>query len=86
MRAPGVRRSPDGAGWVQGLKVAAVAVVADAVWRMARGLCTDTLRRGIALATAGFTIEATLERRGHARVGEPSQRAYVLARRGGGAA
>lgn len=39
-----------------------------------------------ALHAAGFTIEATLERRGHAGVEYPSQRAYVLARREGGAA
>lgn len=39
-----------------------------------------------ALRAAGFTIDATLERRGHAGVEYPSQRAYVLARREGGAA
>jgi chromate transporter len=32
------------AGVLQGLKVAAVAVVAQAVWSMARTLCTDTIR------------------------------------------
>lgn len=32
------------AGVLQGLKVAAVAVVAQAVWGMARALCTDTMR------------------------------------------
>ncbi len=32
---------PDGAGWVLGLKLAAVAVVAKAVWGMGTSLCTD---------------------------------------------
>jgi chromate transporter len=40
------------AGWVQGLKVAAVAVVAQAVWTMARRLCPDVPRAAIALAAA----------------------------------
>lgn len=40
------------AGVLHGLKVVAVAVVAQAVWGMARNLCTDTLRVSIAaLAT-----------------------------------
>jgi len=44
-----------GAGLVHGLKVAAVAIVAQAVWGMARGLCPDRRRAGIALA-AVFTV------------------------------
>jgi chromate transporter len=40
------------AGWVQGLKVAAVAVVAQAVWTMARKLCPDAPRATIAVASA----------------------------------
>lgn len=37
---------------VRGLKVAAVAVVAQAVWGMGRSLCTDRLRTGIAVGAA----------------------------------
>lgn len=40
------------AGWLHGLKVAAVAVVAHAVWGMARSLCPDRWRRLLALAAA----------------------------------
>ena len=39
-------------GAVHGLKVAAVAVVAQAVWGMARSLCPDRLRVGVAIAAA----------------------------------
>ncbi|RWA49079.1 chromate transporter [Cupriavidus sp. UYMSc13B] len=39
-------------GAVHGLKVAAVAVVAQAVWGMARTLCPDRLRAGIAVLAA----------------------------------
>ena len=39
-------------GWLQGLKVAAVAVVAQAVLGMAKNLCPDTPRRLLALAAA----------------------------------
>jgi chromate transporter len=39
-------------GAVHGLKVVAVAVVAQAVWGMARSLCPDRLRAGVAIATA----------------------------------
>ncbi len=41
-----------GSGWLQGLKVMAVAVVANAVWGMARSLCPDRLRQGFALLAA----------------------------------
>ena len=40
------------AGWVQGLKVAAVAVVAQAVFTMARKLCPDAARATIAALAA----------------------------------
>lgn len=39
-------------GAVHGLKVAAVAVVAQAVWGMARSLCPDRLRAGLAILAA----------------------------------
>ena len=41
-----------GAGWLLGLKIAAVAVVAQAVWGMARALCPDRERASIASAAA----------------------------------
>ena len=41
-----------GAGWLLGLKIAAVAVVAQAVWGMARALCPDRERATIALLAA----------------------------------
>ena len=40
------------AGWLQGLKIVAVAVVANAVWGMARKLTPDRLRVTIAIAAA----------------------------------
>ncbi|UIF87922.1 chromate efflux transporter [Cupriavidus sp. UYPR2.512] len=40
-----------GTGLIHGLKLVAVAVVAQAVWDMARRLCPDYRRAGIALAT-----------------------------------
>jgi chromate transporter len=40
------------AGWVRGLKIAAVAVVAQAVWSMARRLTPDWPRRGVAALAA----------------------------------
>ena len=39
-------------GAVHGLKVAAVAIVAQAVWGMGRSLCPDRLRAGIAMGAA----------------------------------
>ena len=52
--AAGVARAGDlsGAGWLRGLKVAAVAVVAQAVWSMARKLCTGVARATICLLAA----------------------------------
>jgi len=41
-----------GIGWLQGLKVMAVAVVAQAVWGMARALCPDRVRQGFAVVAA----------------------------------
>ncbi|MBL6946352.1 MAG: chromate efflux transporter [Rhodospirillales bacterium] len=41
-----------GTGWLQGLKVMAVAVVAQAVWQMARNLCPDRIRQGFAVLAA----------------------------------
>jgi chromate transporter len=40
------------AGWLHGLKVAAVAVVAQAVWSMGRALCPDALRATLAVGAA----------------------------------
>lgn len=41
------------AGWVAGLKVFAAAIVAHAVWSMARALCPDAARRALAIAVTG---------------------------------
>jgi chromate transporter len=38
--------------WLHGLKIVAVAVVAQAVWGMARTLCPDRLRASVAVAAA----------------------------------
>jgi chromate transporter len=43
-------------GLLHGLKVVAVAVVAQAVWGMARSLCPDTPRRALMLAAAALLI------------------------------
>jgi chromate transporter len=44
------------AGWLHGLKVAAVAAVALAVWAMGRRLCPDWGRRGLAAAAAAAAL------------------------------
>ncbi|MFA5265115.1 MAG: chromate efflux transporter [Opitutaceae bacterium] len=44
------------AGWLHGLKVAAVAVVAQAVWSMGRKLCPDWIRAALALAAAAWVL------------------------------
>jgi chromate transporter len=44
------------AGWLHGLKVVAVAVVAQAVWGMARSLCPDRERASIAIVASIFTL------------------------------
>lgn len=47
----GVERfAVEGSGWLHGLEVAAVAVVVQAVWGMARQFCTDRLRATIAVS------------------------------------
>ena len=45
-----------GAGWVHGLKLAAVAVVAQAVWTMSRTLTPDWPRRIVAVAATAFAL------------------------------
>ena len=45
-----------GAGWLHGLKVVAVAVVAQAVWGMAKNLCPDPPRFTLAVAAAAIAM------------------------------
>jgi chromate transporter len=45
-------------GWLHGLKVVAVAVVAQAVWNMARQFCTDRTRATIAILAALVVLAA----------------------------
>jgi chromate transporter len=54
----GVTRFGDlsGAAWLHGLKIVAVAVVAQAVWGMARSLCPDRERATIAVAAAVLAL------------------------------
>jgi chromate transporter len=52
---------PVGAGIVHGLKLVAVAVVAQAVWDMARRLCPDRRRAGIALAAIALLSVLTTD-------------------------
>ncbi|MBT3071565.1 chromate efflux transporter [Rhodomicrobium sp. Az07] len=47
---------PMGSGIIVGLKIAAVAIVAQAVWGMARNLCPDRERATIALAAALIVV------------------------------
>jgi chromate transporter len=49
---------PVGSGVIHGLKIVAVAVVAQAVWGMARALCPDPERASIAVAAVLFVILA----------------------------
>jgi chromate transporter len=44
------------AAWLHGLKIVAVAVVAQAVWGMARSLCPDRARLTLAIGTAVLTL------------------------------
>src|SRR5688500_1957315 len=44
------------AGWLHGLKVVAVAVVAQAVWGMAKSLCPDRQRATLAILAAIVTL------------------------------
>jgi chromate transporter len=46
------------APWVHGLQVVAVAVVAQAIWGMARQFCTDNLRSSIAILTVLVILAA----------------------------
>ena len=48
--AGGLSGSAAGAGLLHGLQLVAVAIVAQAVWNMARSLCPDRVRSAIALA------------------------------------
>lgn len=48
------------AGWLHGLKVAAVAVVAQAVWQMARTLCPDRPRALLAVGAAAALLRFPL--------------------------
>lgn len=43
-------------GWVHGLKIVAVAIVAQAVWGMARALCPDRARASLAILAALMTL------------------------------
>lgn len=45
-----------GTGWLRGVKVVAVAVVAQAVLTMARSLCPDRTRAAFAIAAAALTL------------------------------
>jgi chromate transporter len=50
---------PAGGGLLHGLKLTAVAIVAQAVWGMARTLCPDRTRASIALAAALIVLFST---------------------------
>ncbi|MFI4975285.1 MAG: chromate efflux transporter [Caulobacterales bacterium] len=56
--APAVAAQPLGVGVLHGLKLAAVAVVAQAAWSMARSLAPDRTRAAIAAAAAAFCLFA----------------------------
>ena len=45
-----------GSGWLHGLKLAAVAVVAQAVWAMGKGLCPDRPRQSLAILAAAVAL------------------------------
>ena len=53
-----VDASSVGAGLLHGLKLAAVAIVAQAAWGMATALCPDPMRRIIAAVAAGLVLLA----------------------------
>jgi chromate transporter len=57
--APGLMQSAAGAGVIHGLKLVAVAIVAQAVWGMARMLCTDRWRASIAAVCGAFVLLVT---------------------------
>src|SRR5690606_24434289 len=52
----GLSEAAQGAGWLHGLKLVAVAVVAQAVWGMARSLCPDRERATIAGIAAAAVV------------------------------
>ena len=56
--ALGLAQYPDAlaSGALHGLKIVAVAVVAQAVWGMAKSLCTDAWRIGIMMLTAAALL------------------------------
>ncbi len=54
--AQGLLRWSGNTGWLHGLTVAAVAVVAHSVLQMARSLCPDAQRRGIGLLAAAAAL------------------------------
>lgn len=58
--AYGVALAPDlqRAGWLHGLKLAAVAVVAQAVWGMGKRLCPDRARLSLCLGAAAVLLAA----------------------------
>lgn len=45
-----------GAGWIRGLQIAVIAVVANAVWGMAKSLCTGKITTLIALGSAAAVL------------------------------
>jgi chromate transporter len=55
----GALSGPVGAGLLHGLKLTAVAIVAQAVWGMARNLCPDRERASIAVVTALIILFST---------------------------
>lgn len=58
--AYGFARAPDlsNAGWLHGLKLAAVAVVAQAVWSMGKKLCPDRSRISLCIGSAALLLAA----------------------------
>ncbi len=54
-----VLEGPVASGIIHGLKIVAVAIVAHAVWGMARNLCPDKTRTGIALAAVFAVVVVT---------------------------
>ncbi len=58
--AYGIAHASDlhGAGWLHGLKLAAVAVVAQAVWGMGKKLCADRARISLCIGAAAVLLAA----------------------------
>jgi chromate transporter len=54
---------PNHASWLHGLKIVAVAVVAQAVWGMARTLCPDRERVTLAIGAALLVLALSLRSR-----------------------